>query len=91
MPRSPGCQHHRRSGCGRPPGGSPAATGSNPPPWPPTGETLDALWGHLGEIPVDAITADQIEEFLQARWATAAPAAFNRHRAGLFALDGVPA
>ena len=24
-------------------------------------ETLDALWGHLGEIPVEAITAAQIE------------------------------
>lgn len=25
-------------------------------------ETLDALWGHLGEIPVDVITTAQIEE-----------------------------
>ena len=41
-------------------------------------ETLDALWGHLGEIPVDAITADQIEGFLQARWGAAAQNTFNR-------------
>ena len=49
-------------------------------------ETLDALWGHLGEIPVDAITTAQIEEFLQSRWGAAAPATFNRHRAGLVAF-----
>ena len=49
-------------------------------------ETLDALWGRLGEVQVDAITAAQIEAFLQSRWGAAAPATFNRHRAGLVAF-----
>lgn len=42
-------------------------------------ETLDALWGHLGEIPVEEITDAQIEALLQARWGAAAPATINRH------------
>lgn len=35
---------------------------------------------HVGDQPVDAITAEQIEDLLHTRWGDAAPTTFNRHR-----------
>lgn len=49
-------------------------------------ETLDALHAAIGNQPVDRITTDQVETFLENRWATTAPATYNRHRSCLVAF-----
>ncbi len=67
MRRSPGCPHRRRWGCGGATGRFTGRDRFEPTTVAAYRETLDALWGHLGEVPVD-VTAAQIEEFLQSRW-----------------------
>lgn len=53
------------------------------------GNTLDVLLAALGaDVPLAAVTGEQVEDLLTQRWGTAAATTYNRHRAALLSFFG---